>query len=251
VTFSLESLREYRYWIERGVALVVVVLLVLAWNRAHSAEAKLSKALQAALLEKANLLVEREVSKKEMKDREGDLLQGNADLAAEAKRLKDLLDEKPTVVEVVRWRTKVVEIPSQPADVPDRECPPPGPDGKPSKDILLLAGDKGHVEVAEITYGTKEGNRIIIGKGSCFRDEPTPLKLFESVIEAPLSSAVVPFVPSPRRWGAGVVGVVSRDGWALGPKVLFPPVWVLELDLGLALSPTGQATGIGSVGARW
>lgn len=252
---NMETVKRYWPWIVRGLVLLAVLLLVAALNSAHTAKGQLSKELERERIEKAGLLAEREVSKKEMKQREGELLMANADLEVEVHRLKDVLGEKPKVVEVVKWKTKVVEVPSQPADVPGRDCPPPGPDGKPSKDILLVEGDKGHVEVAEITYGTKAGNRIILGKGFCYRDEPSPALLFSSVVEAPVSTAFTPSTPDEPRWGAGAFVGFAKGGWALGPKVLFPPlrVWGIrgEADAGLGIGPSGEYIGQVGIGVRW
>lgn len=250
-----ETMKKYLPWVLRGAVLLVVLLFVWALNNAHNAEEALSKELERERIEKANLLAEREANKKELRRLEEELFKANPDLKAENDRLRQLLNEKPKIVEIVKWKTKVVEIPSQPADVPGRDCPPPGPDGKPSKDILLVAGDKGHVEVAEVTYETKAGNRVILGKGFCYRDEPTPALLFSSVIEAPVSSAVAPPQAEEPRWGAGAFVGLAKGGWALGPKIMFPPLqlWKLraEAEAGVALGPNGEYIGQAGLGVRW
>jgi cell division protein FtsB len=248
-------MKKYLPWVLRGAVLLVVLLFAWALNSAHSSKEQLSKELEREKIEKANLLAERDATKKELKRLEDELFKANPDLKAENDRLKKLLDEKPKIVEIVKWKTKVVEVPSQPADVPGRDCPPPGPDGKPSKDILLLAGDKGHVEVAEVTYETREGNRVILGKGFCYRDEPTPVLLFSSVIEAPVSSAYVPPTVEEPRWGAGAFVGLAKGGWTLGPKLMFPPLklWGFraEAEAGVALGPSGEYVGMAGIGVRW
>lgn len=247
--------KDWLPWVWRGLVLVLVVFLAKAWNDAHSAEAALSKELEREKIEKANLLAERDANKKELSRLEKELLDYNPDLKGENERLKKLLDEKPKVVEVVKWKTKVVEVPSDPHDAP-RDCPQPGPDGKPSKEIVLLAGDTGHAEVNEITYETKKGNNVIIGKAFCYRDTPTPRLLFSSVIESPVSIALQTPDPEPYRWGAGLYVGVSKDmQLALGPSLAFPPFHFLWLQweptVSVGFTATGTVQPAAQLVGRW
>lgn len=246
------SYKQYLPWAFRGAVLLVVILLAKAWNDAHSAEARLSKELERERIEKAGLLASHEASKKDLKDLEGKLLKENGDLAEEAKKLKSALDEKPKIVEVIKWRTKEV-----PVEVPgeSRPCPTPGEDGKTAK-ILLVEGDTGHVEVSELTYETRAGNNVVLGKAVCMRDQPSPLKLFSGVIEAPLSTSLKTPEPEPYRWGAGVYASVTPGlDLVLGPSLAFPPAHFLWLQweptVSLGFTTTGKVQPAAQLVVRW
>ena len=248
----MEKVKTWLPWI---LLVVAVIVLLTALNRAGSASDALSKELEREKIEKANLLAERDGNKKELNRLEAELLKGNPDLKAENERLLKLLDEKPKVVEVVKWKTKVVEVPSDPHDAP-RDCPQSGPDGKPAPKIVLVEGDTGHAEVAEVTYETKKGNNIILGKAFCYRDTPTPRLLFSSVVEAPVSIAVQTPDADPYRWGAGLYASVTPALDAvLGPTIAFPPqhfLWLQwEPSLSLGFTMTGKVQPAGQIIGRW
>jgi hypothetical protein len=248
----MERFKNYLPWILRGAALLLILLLVYSWNQANNLKAAITKELEREKLEKAGLLAERDATKKEMKDREGELLMANADLEIEVDRLKNVAG-KVKVIEVVKWQTKEVEV-RVPVEVPGRDCPKAEP-GKPAPKILLVEGDKGRIDVAEITYETKADNHVIVGKAACYRTTPSELKLFESVISAPVSVAVKPQDDPKKRWGAGLYFGFSKDGWALGPAVALPPfeVWKVQLEVtpGIGLSPNGTFQGGASGLVRW
>jgi hypothetical protein len=249
----MDKLKIYLPWVYRGVVTALIFILVWSWNSGRLAKDELSKALEREKLEKANLLVEIDMTKKQIGQREKDLLMSNADLEVEVARLKDAAGSVK-VVEVVKWKTKVVEVPSDPHDKP-RDCPTPGPDGKPAVEIALLAGDKGHAEVTEITYETRETNHVIVGKAWCYRDTPTSRLLFTSVVEAPVSLAAQLQAPPEKRWGAGVYMGFGKDGWAVGPDIALPPLhlWAtqVEVNAGLGIGPGGQFQGGLSGIVRW
>jgi hypothetical protein len=237
-------------WVASGVAVILAVLLVWSWNSGRLAKEDLSKELERVKLEKSELLAERDASKKELSQREKELLMGNADLEIEVARLKDVLGRKPKVIEIVKWET----APGAVLPATDGRVCPPAADGKMPK-VLLVEGDTMHAEVAELTYETKEDNHVIIGKASCFRDTPTSLLLFSGVIKAPLSTAIVRPDAVPPRWGAGLYMGFSKDGWALGPEVAFPPLHVFsvqtEVNAGVGLGSGGNFQGGASAVVRW
>lgn len=241
--------REVVDWVVRAIAVVLAVLLVWSWNSGRTAKEGLSQALERERLEKAELLVQIELSKKEISQREKELLMANADLEVEVARLKDIAG-KVKIVEVVKWQTNTVTV-----EVPGVERPcVPGPDGKPMN-VLLAQGDTGHAEVAELTYKTDDNNYVIIGKASCIRDTPSRQLLFTSVIEAPVSVGGRLHEAAPPRWGAGAYVGFSKDGWAVGPEVAFPPLRLFslqfEVNAGVGLGPGGQFQGGLSGVFRW
>jgi hypothetical protein len=249
----LERAKPYMPWILRGLALLLFILLAKSWNDARSLKNAFSKELEREKIEKAGLLAERDATKKELKDREAELLMGQAALAVEVERLKSTVG-KVKIVEVIKWETKEVRV-EVPVEVPGRDCPPLV-DGKPSKKILLVEGDTGMAEVTQLKYETRAGNQVIVGQASCLRLTPTKLELFKSVIAAPVSFAIQTPEPDPYRWGAGAYFGFSQDGWAAGPSIAFPPLSIFskaqaELTVGLGLGPKsnfqGGATGV----VRW
>lgn len=240
-------------WVSRGCIAIGIFLLVFAWNNARTARDGLTRELELEKIEKGKLLAERDASKRDLNAKEKELLANDADFKAEKDRLNKLLDEKPKVVEVIKWQTKIVEV-QVPVEVA-RPCPEATPDGKPAKKIILIEGDTGHVEIAEATYETRNGNHVVLGKGTCVRDTPSRAVLFSSVIDAPLSKAEGLADPSQPRWGAGVFGALAKDGWAVGPKLMFPPLsaWSMraEAEAGVAFGPTGAFVLQAGFGVRW
>lgn len=246
---SVETVKKHWPWAVRGFVLLIVLFLVYSWNSAHSARAELAKALEAEKLRNANLIVEQEQRAKDLKKSEQQLMANNADLRAERERLWKELGEKPKVVEVIKWKT--LPVPSDPGAT-TRPDPQPG---EPPVEVLFAKGDTGHVEVNEVTYETRKGNRVLIGNAACMRDTPTPSILFKSTFEAALTSANAAETPDEPRWGAGALFAFTKDGWAAGPKILFPPakVWKFrgELDAGVGIGPDGTWAGVIGAGVRW
>jgi hypothetical protein len=223
----LERVKPYAEWIYRGISIIIIGALVVSWWTARSSKEALSKELEREKIEKAELLAEKNASKKELSQREKELLMGNADLEVEVARLKDVLGTKPKIIEVIKWQTAPVD--ANPA-TDGRTCPPVEPGGKPMG-VLFAEGDKGHAEAIEMTYETKENNHVIVGKVTCFRDTPTPFALFSSILRAPLSSAIaLPEAPLPS-WGFGGYVGFSENGAALGPSVAFPPLRIFSTQL--------------------
>ena len=236
----MEKLKPFLPWIYRAIGLLVVVLLVLAWNDARSSKDALRKELEAEKLIRAKLIVETEASVGELQGMADSLMKGNSDLEEEVARLKDTLGKPPKVVEVIKWRTKEVLVDGPTITIP---CP-----GGGSVECLLPPGSTWHVEAGEITYKTKENNRVIVGTASCWRDTPAPAaKLFSSAFSADLTTAATEKVdPDPfSGWGAGIRGGVDKGGWTLGPALAFPPLPFLfktrvEIGADAGFGPAGN-----------
>lgn len=215
----MEKLKPYLPWIFRAAGLLVVVLLVIAWNNARSARDELATHLEREKLEKAKLIVEIQSTKADMKEQERNLLMANADLENEVQRLKDVLGKTPKVIEIIKWKTKEVPVEGPPIAIP---CP----DGT-TVACHFPPGSTGHVEATELTYETKANNHVLIGKASCWRDTPAPAAmLFSSTFSSDLTSAMMQTEPVNKLpgWGGGVRGQVDNIGWAVGPVLAFPPL---------------------------
>lgn len=243
--------KHYLPWAVRVAAVVLLLVLVWSWNSGRQAKDELSRELERERLERARLLTEHEASKKDILREAKELIDKNADLSAEVERLKKTAGTVK-VVEVTKWRTKEVVVGGDPRPP---VTPPPGGEPSPSEVCVLAKGDTGHVEVAEVVYDTRAGNTVIVGKGTCVRDTPTPTVLFASVIEAPLSTSIAPPEAPEKRWGAGAYVGFSKDGWAVGPAVALPPLhlWRFQLEavLAVGLGPGGQFQGGASGVIRW
>lgn len=216
----MDKLKPYLPWIFRAAGLLVVILLVLAWNSARSARNELAAYIEKEKLVKANLIVEAQTSKAELKEMEQKLLMENAALENEVQRLKDVLGKTPKIVEVIKWKTKEVVVEGPGVLIP---CP----SGGGTVACLLPPDATGHVEAGEITYETKENNHVIVGQASCWRDTPLPkARLFSSIFTANLTNAAIAQEPVNKLpgWGGGIRGSVDNVGWAVGPVLAFPPM---------------------------
>lgn len=229
-------------WILRGLAALVVLVAVLAWNSARTETASLRRSLEGERLRAEGFMAERDASLSTLNKLEDQLTKNDAFFRAEKARLEKLLGEKPKVVTVTQIVTKPVIVQGDPV--------PCTPGTEPGARCVLAEGNTGHVETLEITYATKDGNRVLIGKGACFRDTPTRALLFSSPVEVPLSSTTAVAPTSVKRWGFGVWGSVGREGWDLGPALAFP-AWRIfgiqvETTVGAGLGANGvwQAGGV-------
>jgi len=246
-------LKNYGAWILRVLVVIVIVVLIWALNSAHNDKAALAKELERQNLAKANLTVEVEAKQKELTAAERLIAEKDSSFTAERAKLWKALGEKPKVVTVVEWRT--VPTPTAPASGNElaRECPAPDSNGK-KKDILVIEGDTGHVEVSEVTYQTKNDNHVFIATGSCWRDTPTPRLVFRSAVQGPAPVALREKEALPFKWGAGVMAAASSDKFGVGPTVLFPTfeTWGLQWDasIGFAVSLNGFVAASGQLGAR-
>lgn len=242
-----------RPWLVPLVVLILIVVLALALNKGHRAEADLAKATERA--EKLQgKLVEMEVSKK--------ALQGLFDEAK--KRIPELqtqLDDLTARVGSVKVKevVRVVTIPG-PAGGEGRTCPLPPSEGSPptapGQDCLVVRGDTLRVEVDEVTVETGVGNKVVLGAASCWRVAPPPeTMLYRGAFQVPLSQVSELEGPRPVRWGAALLGVATTDKVGIGPAVLFPPfrVWGLEGDAsaGFAAGVRGFVAATAQVGARF
>jgi hypothetical protein len=238
-------------WIISAIAVLIVAVIAIAWNNSRRDAAALAKALEAEKLRSAGFLVQRDASNYALAGVEKKLLLTDADFRAEKARLEKLLGEKPKVIYV----EKIVTVPG-PATGTPVPCVPPGPNGEPGIACLLAEGNTGHAEFTEVTYSTKGGNSVIIGTGACFRDTPTPTRLFSSALSVDLSQATgkETGASAVKRWGFGVWGSVGAQGWDAGPALAFPPLEAfgrqLEATVGAGLGAGGVWQAGGAVVVR-
>lgn len=245
----MNKLKPILPWLPVILLVLVVFYLVSALNKASSYEEQLGRALEREKLLESSFLAFKDASKKDLNAKEREILSKDADFKAEKERLQKLLDEKPKVVEVIVWKTKEVYVGGDP-----RPPTQPGTDAPPAV-CVLMQGDSGQVIVSEVTYETKAGNHVLLGSAACWRTKPTKSLLFTSAVEAPVSTAIVAPEPPQKRWGAGLYMGFSKDGWAVGPAVGFPPLplWSLQAEVtaGVGLGPGGQFQGGASGILRW
>lgn len=244
-------------WAVPVLALLVIGILAFVWNREHRTRLQLAQDLEKAHLQASDLLVENQKKDVAIAKDAQELLNGLTDkrtLQAQIDALKQAAaDVKP--IEVVKWRT----VPAQGTGDPLPQQPPaqPGPDGKcPECPACLFApGNTAHIEVGELTFQTGEKNHVMLGEADFIRDTPTRSMIYHSTIETKMSQASMEKLVFDYRWGAGAMVVGAKDGWAFGPKVLFPPFHILglqgEADAGFGLGPNGQYAFAAGAGLRW
>jgi hypothetical protein len=247
-----DTLQKYGPWIFRAGVLVVFIILALAWNSSRAEKALLSKKVESLELEKKGLISEKEVKQRDLERAAHDLEMTDAGWRDKVKDLEKLLGEKPKVVRVVdvKTETKVVEVTKE---TPPRPCP------TDDRKIILVEGDSLHAELKEVDYGTDAGNTVVTGRVSCWRDTPAVMLLHTELISAPGPTILVPVVEQPYRWGAGAFGVFTKSGWAVGPKMLFPPadlnLWFFKLraetEVGLGVGGGGERVLVAGIGGRF
>lgn len=232
---------------------VVVLLLVVAWNRSRTAAGELARHLEAEQLRAAGLEVAAE------KDR-ADLWDEANKASAESEDLRRALAEARTAAQgerpVLVARCSTGPRPAAGAARPATSPPPaPGSAAPPLPACLLAAGDQGEVQVDEVVLETRGGNRVLVGAASAWRVAPDRSRLFGGPFRSDLGEVAVAAPPAPPGWGAGIWSGVSRDGWAVGPAVAAPPLrlWTLQLEatIGAGLGPAGGWQGGGSAILRW
>jgi hypothetical protein len=245
---NFDRLKPIIPWLPVIALGVAIYLFVSAQNRAAHAEDELSKAQERERLLKASLIVEIEKSKKDLEREKNELVGSNATLKDEVGRLAKALGEKPKVIEVEKLITKETII-----KVPVEGAPRPCDNGV---QCMMAVGDSGIVKVEKLTFKTGEGNRVVVGTAEVFRTKPEPLtSLFIAPFSAPAPNSSVLEEPPAKRWGAGLYAGFSKDGWAVGPAIAFPPlhVWQSQLELvtSVGLGPGGQFQGGASGVMRW
>lgn len=256
-------------WIERAVALLVIALLVIAWNQARSAKADLVAEQEKAMLKAKGLLVAEQEKRAKL---EAEKKQLEADLQAavdEAKKAApgshvssvERLDTGPVVAHGAPRpsnprpegrsgpinETCASPTPSVTPPLPPFPPFPPFPPSASEPPCLLAEGDEGGVKVTEVEVSTKAGNTIVVGKATCYRLSPPPetpiiTKLFDSKMSN-VSEEQKAKLPG---WGGGIYGGASSHGWVLGPALAFPPLRVfgrqLELTGGVGLGSDVQGS---------
>lgn len=244
---NFDKIKPYAVWIVRAAILIVLVVMAYSWNEANKAKEALSKQVEAERLRNSDLIVEIEKSKRDMEKDKNQLLGSNSVLREEVERLTKALGEKPKIIEVEKLVTKetIIKVPvdgTRPCDA-QTQC-------------VMAVGDSAIIKVEKLTFKTDAGNTVVVGTAEAVRTKPGPVtSLFISPFESPAPTASALASPPPLRWGAGVIGAIAKDGWALGPKLMFPPVRVWNLqgegELGVAIGPTGTYVGQAGFGVRW
>lgn len=255
-----------RSWWFLPAACVVVALVVAGWlERGNSAVRDRNRMLEEEVARKAGLLVvERDTS---------------AELAATAKRMVAENDDLRSALAAAKAAipgARVVATASAstgprpaaglPRPGPSRvepgpACPPPpsapqdeAPAASPT--CLLAAGDEGEIRVDQVVVDGPQGARVLVGAASAYRVMPEPrTKILGGPFRTDLSSAEMAAPPAEPGWGAGVVVVAGRSGWAVGPAISPPPRSVfghkLEAAAGAAVGPGGEWSVTASGLVRW
>jgi hypothetical protein len=237
-----------------GVALVAL-LLVVAWNRARSAEeradaaeARERRAAEASRLKAAGFVVAVGRDRAEMQQQLVALLGERDGLAAEVERFRAAA-QGARAVAIVRAETGTLTAAGDPRGSSCQEAPA----------CLLAAGDQGTVQVDSVTMETRDGNKVVVGEAEVWRTSPSPrTRLFAGTFQAPVTRVSVEEPPRPRsapRWGVGAWVGVGRDGWAVGPAVALPAARLgplqFEAVIGGGLGPSGAFQGGASGVVRW
>jgi hypothetical protein len=181
-------------------------------------------------------------------------------LQAEVERLKKA-SPGAHVVGTVTGTTGVVALPIPPQALPSDSSPPAsggvasaaGP--LPARPCALYFDEPLEIRIDGAAMKTEGGNLVLAGVASLWilpRGDTGTRK----VLDAPLSLKVQAAAPEKSAgWGAGVLALAGRDGWALGPAASPPPLRFLGLELellvGAAAGPGGNwnAAALGLV--RW
>lgn len=232
---------------------VVVLLLVVAWNRERGARGELARHLEAEQLRAAGLEVAAERDRADLWDEANRASAESEDLRralAEARAASH--GERPVLVARCSTGPRPAAGAARPATSPP---PAPGSEAPAPPACLLAAGDQGEVQVDEVVLETRAGNLVLVGAASAWRAAPDRARLFGGPFRADLGEVAGAAPPRPAGWGVGVWSGVSRDGWAVGPAVAAPPLrlWTLQLEaiLGGGLGPGGGWQGGGSAVLRW
>lgn len=112
------------------------------------------------------------------------------------------------------------------------------------------------VKAAGAGMMTSLGNVAVAGVASVWRRPAGDQGDGEQLHEEPLVLEVkIPEREAEKGWGAGVLALAGREGWAVGPAASPPVLHVLGFDLelvvGLAVGPGGYWTSAGSGVVRW
>lgn len=242
-----KSLSDRALWIERGVLLILILVLAgfLTWD--HRDKMRLQNELQAEKLRSSGYVDDINKKQKDLDKLAKTKLDGDEAWRLQVAQMEKLLGEKPQIIRVVEWKTRPEPVYLTPSE-PPRQCPNDG------KKIVLVEGDELHAELAEIDWGTKANNDIMTGRLKCFRDTPTPLLLHTQLIsekqpEGGGSGTVyVPPLVDKYRWGGGLNLDFQNNGVMGTGKLMFPPAEAnlllfktqLETEIGLGIGTKGM-----------
>jgi hypothetical protein len=226
-------------WLYIGAGWAVLLLAVIIFYRFIAHRIEVGRQAEARLLQSEGLLVQREARAKELEGL----------LTSAVKVVKDLADQ----VTALKHRSpgvRLVEVDhylTQPVAAEGHR-----PDLKPTDACVLALGDLGQVRLTAFHFKTEAGNRVIVGTGSAWRLDPgPPTKLFESPIEAKVSTSEASDAVAPPTvaagvtsgWGAGIMVTASRGGgWSVGPAVVTPTFLHTEVVLSAGVGPNGEVS---------
>lgn len=250
-------------------ALVLLLALWVAWrlNAGRGAALEAARLAEEARARAAGQLVVEQARGRDLEAQARRLAGANEDLAQELARARAALPgarvtgtassstgARPAGAAPrpgpVAYRCET-EPARAPADVPG---PPAG--AAPTPACLLAAGDEGEIRVDQVVLDGHAGAQLVVGAASAWRVAPEPrTKLFGGPFRADLSRAQAEAPEAVPGWGAGVVALAGRSGWAVGPALSPPPraLWGLRLELlgGAAVGPGGEWSAAAAMVARW
>lgn len=196
-----------RRWAPLVAALLVVGLLVSAWNGRRVAVHEAERLAEAADLRAQGLTVEVQATRAHLARVVAFLAEKDAALAA---ALADARRKAPT---------------ARPVAALDASTGPVVAPGT-SRRCLLSEGDTGEVRTRQVTLRTDKGNAIVVGTAEAWRLSPDTL-LLSGPFAASLTNAAELAPPSPLGWAGGVSASCSRAGCSVGPAISAPPWRIL------------------------
>jgi hypothetical protein len=235
------------WWFVPAIALVVVALLVSAWDGKRNAAALAERRAEAAELAAKGITVAREASERELKARLAAAKGLSTDLAGEVARLEAA---SPGARPVAVFSGSTGALPAAPQPKPPAVTSASEPAS--ATVCLFRSTDKGSIFLSGTTMETQAGNRVMLAVAEAYRVEPEPrIKLFGGPLKLDISVAAP---PRSLGWGVGLMASASRSGWAVGP-MLSPPPWVvlgvqLEALAAAGIGPTGDWAATAAILAR-
>lgn len=249
------------WWFVPAVALVVIGLLVHAWNGERTARGAAERAAEAAELEAKGVKRAAEATEAQLRARLAEAIGQVEGLGAEVERIKKAAPgARPVSVWTGTTGSVVVGgIPrpgnwpcSPAAPCPSNEAEKSATPAEPAEtarntprnipECVLAVGDRAEIRAGGATLETVKGNQLPVAVATAYRTWPLPeTKIFGNRLVLDVSVAPP---ARPLGWGVGLMATAGRSGWAAGPA-LSPPPWVvlgvqLEALAGAGVGPTGD-----------
>lgn len=239
--------------------LLVVVALWLAWrlNAGRQAAEEASRLAEEARARAAGQLVVEQARGRALELEARRLAGQNEDLAAELARARAALPgARVTGTASSSTGARPAGGAPRPGPVVYRCEPAPGAPSAPPPACLLAVGDEGEIRVDQVVLDGPRGAQLLVGAASAWRVAPEPrAKLFGGPFRAELSRAQSEAPEARPGWGAGVVALAGRSGWAAGPALSPPPLrlWGLQLEAfaGAGVGPGGEWSAAAAGLVRW